>query len=162
MISFNEHGVSIREAVEEDIPAVAVAMRMADVAEVWASDHQTPVEALMTSFSLSIECYTLLRGEEPVAMFGLVPDTFTPGRAVIWLLGTDGISRIPKKFTDFTKRVISIWLQSYEILFNHTDVRNQASRRWLERCGATFHEPQPFGAERLHFTPFFFRRPAHV
>jgi hypothetical protein len=148
----------IRPSVFHDVCEVAGKMREADRMEVWASSHHEPEEALLIGYRTSSVCRTALWRGEPVAMFGLVPETLLGGRAVVWLLGTDGVQRMGHCFARLSRWAIREMLQVYPLLFNYVDARYKASVDWLRWCGADVREPEPHGLDRLPFHFFTLER----
>lgn len=155
----DEEGNIVRDSNELDIVAMKDRLRKPDVNEVWASHHHTPEEALKLSFVLSSRCFTIETKRQPIAMFGVVPKTLLGSdRATIWLLATDELKTVRRKFLLGCRSFINGMLKEYLILENYIDARNTESIRWLKWCGAIIEEAKPMGAENLLFHYFYFRR----
>jgi len=158
LVYYKKGDAIVRDSEEKDIEALKVNMRKEDIAEVWASHHHTPEEALKLSYKNSVPCLTIEKNGVPIVMFGVVPETLLSDRANIWLLATEGICKVRKSFIKHCRGFIKSMLLQYSILENHIDARNKISIRWLKWCGATIEEAKPMGEEKLPFHYFYFRR----
>jgi hypothetical protein len=157
MIYFERKGIVIRTAIEGDIDAVSADIRREDAEEVRA-EGDTVRAALERSFGSSSLRFTALRDGVPVAIFGLVPDAIAGTHAVVWLLGAEGLRRIPKTFLRLSRGVIAHFLTLYPVLYNRVDARYAGTIRWLESCGASFQDPLPVGAAGEPFRTFTIKR----
>lgn len=156
---YEGHGVVIRTAIESDLDAVASNMRGEDAEEIRAEGFDASArDALGRSFAASTVCLTALRDGVPLAVFGVVPDALAGSRAVVWLLGAEGLRAIPKTFLRLSRSVISFFLSLYPELYNRVDARYEATVRWLTACGAVFEPPVPVGANGMLFQNFTIRR----
>lgn len=129
-------------------------MREADAAEVWASGHHTPAEALHLSMKVSREPMTGTVDGQPVCMFGLVAVTALSDFGVPWLLGSEELPRHARVFLRANKLLVGHWRSQYAILENYVDARNKVAIRWLSWLGFTVFPAQPFGPEQLPFHKF--------
>lgn len=128
--------VLVRGSLEEDILSVAAKLRREDSIEVLAQGYATPQQAITESFRASTIRFTLEKDGEPIAMFGLVPDSILGDKAAVWLLGTDDIATVKKSFCEFSRKVIKYFVGQYPILFAQVDGRYAKTHRWLEWLGA--------------------------
>lgn len=158
MYYYKKEDIAVRDSVEEDIIPVADNMRKDDINEIWAAAHLSAREALQRSFDHSVKCFTVLKGDRPIMMFGAAPVHFLGETGAVWMLATDDFCDIHKKFIRESRKFIQLMLGYYPHLYNMIDVRNQASRRWLAWCGAKIGEVMPFGIDKLPFQYFEFRR----
>ncbi|KAF0146559.1 MAG: hypothetical protein FD153_100, partial [Rhodospirillaceae bacterium] len=85
-------------AVASHISIFAPHIREADRAEVWASGHFTPEEALRRSLALSTHAWTIFIEGDPLAMWGVAPLNLLAGVGAPWLLSTDAVDRYPRTF----------------------------------------------------------------
>ena len=154
---FDKDGIVVRRSVRSDVEYLKSRIRWSDQNEIWASDHMYPHEALKKGLEKSIFCCTITNGN-PIAMFGIVPQTLLGHKASIWMLGTDGIEKIKIKFLRTNKKFIDMMLEYYPYLYNHVDERNTVSIEWLKFCGAKVKDPKPYGVERRPFRYFYFNR----
>ena len=81
-------GVELVAAVPELVDVVANAMRLADRAEVWASSHSRPAEALARSIKRSRYTRAAISGGQPACIFGVAAWSLTGDVGSPWLLGT--------------------------------------------------------------------------
>lgn len=130
----------VRRAVAEDIPALALAMRMADIREVQSSHGHTPEQAFSASLAASTAAWTGLVDGVPVCMFGVGPIAILAGRGAPWMLGTEALDGMPRKFVrrvfmPACREAVKAMLSVYPYLENFVDDRNATSKRWLARLG---------------------------
>ena len=148
----------IRTTELNDIVYLKSRLRQDDIDEMYASNHLTPVEALTYAFYLSKVCLTIVKDGEAVGMFGIVEDPMDSDRAIIWMLGSNRMNRVARHVIKDAKDYIENFMDSYEVLYNHVDARNQRSIRWLEYLGAEIDDAVSYGREGLPFHRFQFRR----
>lgn len=125
----------------QDAKYVAENMRKRDREEL-SKLGKTPFEAVNEGLA-SAECFTLAVDETPIMIFGMEPAGIDS--AIIWALGTDDVFKYRKEFLKQSIKWRDSYLSDYSRLFNHVDVDNKESIRWLKWLGATFDEPKPFG-----------------
>ena len=158
---YDDGEVRVRESVEKDAIEMADLMRRSDIDEIWASNHLTPLEALTKGLDNSVFCLTVENGR-PIAMFGVASEYLIASRAVVWLLASDDLVKIQKRFLRYSRTFIEIMLSRFPYLENYVDVRNEKSIKWLKLCGAILDEPEPYGVEQKMFRHFYFRRKSNV
>lgn len=144
--------VIIRVAEFRDIEVVAAGMRRADRIEIFRSHLLQPQRALEIGWEDSTMAFVLEHNDKAFAMFGLVEED--ENTAVIWMLGTDEVTKLPVSFIKAANHVISRFLTIYERLHNYVDVENVKAIEWLKRCGATFDAPAPYGVHSCLFQKF--------
>lgn len=127
--------VTVRPCQPGDVEHVAAHMREADVDEVWASSASRPLEAVARSVENSEKVWTLVYGDEPVAIFGVVRKSYLSNVGVPWLLGTSKIVDHVPAFLRLSKVYIPIMADGYARLENYVDFRNKLSIRWLQWMG---------------------------
>ena len=147
----------MRASVRDDIKYISDNLRENDIKEIWASDNILPLDALAEGFNESIACWTISNGN-PIAMFGIVPETVLGNKACVWLLATDGISDIRRRFARRSREFIKTLHEWYPYLYNYVDDRNKDSIAWLKFCGAKINEPEEYGVERMPFRYFYFEK----
>lgn len=133
-------------------------MRAADRAECEALGR-TPKDALRNGLRCSLETYTAITEERPVAMLGVVPDSLLGGTGTAWMLGTDEIFAQGRALLTYGPLVIGMWLERFEELGNIVSVENDAAIRLLRRWGAEIGET-PVTYRGVDFLPFVIRRAA--
>ncbi|HQQ75639.1 MAG TPA: hypothetical protein PK031_10865, partial [Pseudomonadales bacterium] len=89
--------IETRNATIDDALFIAENIRPADVAELAAAGYTDIKAAVECSFSTSKKCRVATVDGIPVAILG-VCDSAIKGVGVIWMLGTDGIYSISKRF----------------------------------------------------------------
>ena len=156
MIHYNQRNVMVRDSELSDIDAMHDRMRAEEIAEVWASYHMTPREALEASYKSSLVRLTFLYKGEVAGMFGIRVDNLLAKDAVVWLLTTDLIHKMRIRFLKLSKYFIGYFLRLYPLIHNFVDDRNTACIRWLKWCGAFVSTPTRFGVDGLPFRYFMF------
>jgi len=144
-------------ATVEHARAMAPRMRKEDAAEVWASLHAGPLEALEISLSWSLFAWTWMVGGEPAAMFGIGTADVMGTTGIPWLLSTDAVERFSTTFLRGCKRNLRTLLRTFPHIENYVDARYTRCIRWLEWLGFSIGEPVPFGKEGLPFRHFEMR-----
>lgn len=157
-VLYKDGAVSVRESILEDIVFLRNNLRKEDIAEVWAASHHNPEQALLEAYIFSILRHTLTLNNEPIAMFGLIPDSLLSDEANLWFLGSEKISKCPKSFLKACRVFIDSMLQMFPKLYNYVDARYEKSIRWLKWCGADVYGPQSFGVEKMPFHYLVFKR----
>lgn len=155
---YDKDGIVVRRSTKKDVEYLKTHLRQSDVDEIWASNHITPEGALEKGLDNSIFCCTVLNGQ-PIAMFGIVPHSILGYEASVWMLASDDLKKIKKRFLRHSKYFINMMLDFYPSLFNFVDDRNKDSINWLKYCGARIYDPKPYGVENKPFRYFVFKRP---
>lgn len=141
-------------SVEEWHPHdLAPRMREADRFEVWASDHATPLEALLRAVSRSHELWAVERQGRCVCLFGVVPTNLLMEKGSPWLLGSDELHAIRIPFLRHSRPLMNRLCETYRVLTNWVHVDNHLSLAWLRWLQFEIGEAQPYGVERLPFHP---------
>jgi len=145
----------VRQATIEDAMAVAENMREADRLEVWASNHLTPEQAITGSLKRSMMAWAVVgRKGEPVAVFGVGAVSIMQDVGFPWLLGTDGVLDIQMEFLKKSRYYVGEMSGLFSQLENFVDSRNIISIKWLEWCGFTIHDEEPYGPDEMMFRRF--------
>jgi len=155
---YKKNGIVVRGSLRGDVDKLFWRLRKSDVDEIWASHNRFPKDALREGFKRSFVCLTILIDDLPAAMFGIYAEVFNGDRATIWLLASPELDKIKIRFLKHSRKFIQMFLGYYPHLSNFVDDRNKSSIEWLKFCGATIHEPKPYGAEKLPFRYFYFER----
>jgi len=150
--------VKFVEPTVELIELIASDMRQADVDEIWASHHSTPIEALMSGWELSGYSVIVTVNDEPCVMLGVVVNDLLSGIGSVWLLGTDNALKHKRCFLTLVPDVIDEMLNICPMLYNHVHFKNIVSIKWLKRVGFTFDEPAPHGLDNELFYKFHIER----
>lgn len=144
-------------ATPEHAEELALTMREADVAELWASSLCEPREALINGIKCSDQAMTGLLDGEVACMFGVTPTSMLGGNGIVWMLGSDLIEQHPKHFLRRCRAEVAVMARNYDVLHNWVDDRNVKSIRWLRWLGFTVESPQARGAAGLPFRYFYKR-----
>ena len=150
--------VKFVKPTKELIESIAKDMRQADIDEIWASDHYTPLEALMSGWEVSDRAAIAIVNNEPCVMLGLVICDILTGTGSPWMLGTDNALKYKRQFLVQTPSVIAEMLILCPQLFNYVHVKNDVSVGWLKWLGFTMDKPQPYGIEGEMFHRFHIER----
>lgn len=140
------------------VEAIAADMRQADSDEVWASDHHTPIEALMFGWQHSDHVAIVMCEGEPLVMIGLVKKDILTGSGIVWLLGSNAALKYKREFFTCTAPVIEEMLTICPRLCNMVHSKNKDSIRWLKWLGFTIEDPIPHGPEGEYFHRFHLER----
>jgi hypothetical protein len=155
---YNQDGIIVRRSVKKDVDLLSKNMRQSDKNEVWASHHHMPHDALSLSLEHSILCLTVEKQGEVVAMFGICPDSILGTSATIWLLASDKLEEIKKRFVRHSRKFVQMMLDFYPYLYNSVDARNIKSIEWLRFIGANIEDAKPYGVEQMPFHYFSFTK----
>ena len=147
----------VRPTVEM-VQTIAANMRQADADEVWASNHHTPIEALMAGWKLSDHVAVAVCNGEPLVMLGLVKRDILSGSGVVWLLGSTAAMKYRREFFTQTAPVIDEMLTICPRLCNMVHGKNRDSMRWLKSLGFTVEDPVPHGPDGELFHRFYLER----
>ena len=143
----------VRPTVEM-VEAIAADMRQADIDEVWAAGHKTPLEALVDGWKVSKYATIAMNGDEPACMFGLVPRDLLSGTGIIWMLGTNATFKYRREYLKRTPAVIDEMLTICPRLCNMVHSKNINSIRWLKWLGFTIEDPVKYGPDDELFHRF--------
>lgn len=146
----------VRTANHADVPIIANDMREADVAEVRAYSGSNPEEALRNGLQYTggVTKTICLPNGVPVGMYGVVP-TDQPRVGVVWMLASNGIAGMQRRFLRESRARIAEITTGYDLVFNFTDARNSVHHRWIKWAGfSIIKKHQSFGAEQRPFLEF--------
>ncbi len=147
------------EATPAHATELATSMREPDVAEVWATRHQTPLEALLAGLEHSQpHAYTALIDGRVICMFGLAPQTLTGEVGIPWLLGSELVEEHYRTFARHSRKMVQWMREMHPKLRNIVDARNTFSVRWLAWLGFTLESARPFGPDDVDFHVFHWER----
>ena len=152
---YNRDGIVVRHSTKKDVEYLKDHLRKSDIEEIWASNHVTPAEALEKGLDKSVFCCTVLNGN-PIAMFGIVPETVLGHKATVWFLASDDLKSIKRRFLRHSRRFIDMMLEFYPFIQNYVDDRNTDSIEWLKFCGARIKSPEAYGIDKKLFRYFYF------
>lgn len=134
---------------------IATAMRASDVAEVWATGHYTPSEAVAKSFLASRDtARTGLVDGKPVVICGIAHGQVI-GVGHPWLLATPELRKHSKRFLVECKKFMLEARKDYDLLHNWVHAKNVSSIRWLRWLGFELDDAAHFGPDRELFHHFY-------
>lgn len=143
------------KTTKEDLDDLRGRYRQADQDEALAA-LALPVEAALDLYFVSERhMQTVFIRGNPEAVFGTDPFPQDPKQAVIWMVGTDELTRSPRIPLQFSKLVVKVASEQFVRLTNFVDARNTTHIRWLSYMGFQFTHIHPeFGAAGLPFLEF--------
>lgn len=146
---------SVRPATVEDAELLAPRIKPADVAEVWAASHRTPLQALLEGFCRPGKVWAGLRAGEPFLLFGVgdLPGICPIG--VPWMLSVPMRPGEALALLRRSRHHVETMRDGYTILQNWTDARHTESHQWLRWCGFRLEPAAPYGADGLPFHRFW-------
>ena len=144
----------VRPATIKDAIQLAPKVRKADREEIRASNGISPLEALVTPFSIDkSKNYTIVGtfNEGVIGMFGACPTKDT-AYGVAWLISSEDLFKHTKQFMKECPYWISQMGNGYEYLYNWIDRRNWKSMKWLQFLGfEPKDEMKQYGVGKLPF-----------
>jgi len=143
---------------EHAVKLIAADMRQADAVEIMASHGHTPIDALRAGWAES--SYSMIVNEDlmPIAMFGLVINSYVTGAGTPWLLATNRAMNHKREFLIQSPKVISRMLDICPRLSNHVHVENKTTIRWLRWLGFTIGDAVPVGVNAEMFHKFYIEK----
>lgn len=141
-------------SIREHILPIADDMRICDVKEIFATALATPKEALEYGFEKGKQTYTALVDDRPAIMFGVVSGGLLSNKGIPWLLATNDVKKVKKKFVQNSLPYVEQFLSQYKCLENYVHEENEDSIRWLEWCGFELVERVKYGMMQEWFWRF--------
>ena len=142
-------------ASDKDARQLAKILRKDDLQECKAHsniDGETALVLGVRHSHLPIGIY--LEDNKCICILGVVPEEKKIGR--VWLLASDDLKEVLSyRFIKNTKKVCELLNQSFPILYNYVDARNELHIKWLKWVGFTFiNKHEKFGYEQKPFYEF--------
>lgn len=116
------------------IPPIAENMRAPDAEEARAMGHSA-TSALSVGLKGSVDCYTAMLNDRPVAMMGLMPKSIIEGEGYPWFLGTEEVYHNGKAMLALGPKVVRLWRDSLPCLSGLVAVTNARAIRYIRRLG---------------------------
>lgn len=154
---YKEDGIVVRRSKLSDIDAMKDRLRESDVKEIWASHNHRPEEAIRRCVEDTLLSCTIENGR-PIGIFGISTDQVLGNKATIWMLATDDLNKINRRFVRNSRVFVLMMLRFYPLLENFVHVNNKKSILWLRWLGAVIEEARPYGCEGELFHRFYFLR----
>lgn len=146
---------SILPATVEHAAAMAPLVRPEDRQELWASVMQRPLNAMLSGVKYSEEAATGFVDGEPVAMWGVVRESFIGNIGVPWMVATELLDKHARTFIRHCRGPVLEMMGKFDTLQNYVDARNKRAIQWLQWVGFNVEdEAAPFGMLGLPFHKF--------
>lgn len=130
-------------------------IRPADEAEVWATNHQTPITAVANCIAWTPEPKTICADSQVVCLFGVAENgSILSTTGVPWMLTTENAPKHDSYLLRQSQTHVSQMKRRYNRLENYVDARNSRALRWLGWLGFEIHPAAPFGVDSLPFHLF--------
>jgi hypothetical protein len=146
--------IVIRKTESFDLIFIKDNLREIDIEEIRAMHGDISVsEIVFNSYVVSRKCWTLLRNNKPVFVFGVADSIDNKKIGDVWLLGTDEMEKIKIKILKISKPYINEMLKGYSMIQNYVAIKNRISIKWLKWCGFFFEK----GTKTFLTDSFFIR-----
>ena len=142
----------------EDVPAILLIVRQADVDEITEALGIPMERALIDAVTGSLNARKIVVDGEVVAVFGDAIHSILGSVGVPWLISTIHVEKHARAFLKVCKPEVQGMLTRHRHLMNYVDARNTSAIRWLKWLGFDFGEAAPYGPKRLPFYPFTLNR----
>ena len=149
---YDQDGIEVRPSLISD----SFELKQEDCNEVWWSHRFYPEDAIYISIKSAFKSFTVLIDGRPEIIFGINPISLVGNDAIIWMLSSERINDIGRRFAKHTRRYINYFLSLYSNLYNFVIVENHTSIKWLKINGAKFEKPIPYGISGKPFMRFSF------
>ena len=120
-------------------------LRQVDIDENNAMTGLSPDVAVAFSIAHTEKGFAVVYKENVVAIFGISEG------GVIWLVGTDEITKHPVTFYRMSKKYFEILKTGYKRLFNYVDKRNYLTLKWLKWLGFKIEKEQYINNHLFHY-----------
>ena len=137
MIYYQSKTAVARSAEFGDIAKLKDSLRDSTVEEIRVLYDFTSEDSLTYSFLNSSFCYSIVAGDEVIAMGGIYK-SMNVDKARIWFLSSNKLDKIERTFLRQCKVFISSMLDLCPLLYNYVDERNKPAMAWLKWIGAEF------------------------
>lgn len=144
-------------ATDKHLLELAVTMRQADIDEVWATGHFTPLAALQLGKLTSREVTAGIADGMVLCIFGVAQLAVLSDKGIPWMLTSSELPRHARAVLRANRGWIDRARKQYPFLVNYVDVRNTIAMRWLGWLGFKLFDPEPFGVDQLPFRRFEMR-----
>jgi hypothetical protein len=142
--------ILVRDATQADVDHVAHQLREADLIELRAAGFADPAGEVRRGWTGSDWTKAVLLDDVPAILYGVAP-TGLQGCGSPWMLATDGVSAIRRKFLLGSFAEVVRMRESYTFLVNRVHRGNAISIKWLKWLGFTI-DPEPAGPNGQFFT----------
>lgn len=153
--------IQIVPATDEHARAIAARLREADKIELGEHAPERLLDILLDAVRVSRWANAALLDGAPVLVYGVSQHKKNSKWGVPWLLGTDGIEHIRRRFVRDSQGEVDLMLARFSFLFNQVHDRNQLCIRWLMWLGFCIDFEHPVTHRGQTFLNFYRGNP-HV
>lgn len=148
--------IELRAATLEDAVFLAPRLRQLDLAEIMRDEDSDPLAALVEGVRTSAESW-VVTDDGVVFCLGGIREA-DDGSGIIWLLGSDEVSKHPKDFLLASRRMVECWQKEYSLIHNFVGANSHESKRYLRWLGFVI-EPKivVVGSRQVPFQYFWWR-----
>jgi hypothetical protein len=129
---------TFRKSTLRDCFELAPKLRPSDLAELTAAGSPSALAALMSGLTNGTSVTVAGDGDEPLMMFGVVPDPRDNLVGFIWALASTQATKHRRMFLTDAPKWVEMFQKQFPILTNFTDCRNREHHRWLQWSGFAF------------------------
>lgn len=132
-------GIRIVPATFDQAQYIGVRLRLADQREIdakyeGAGDY---VFEVTDSLENSRWCNVVTLDDEPILIYGVAPSQAMPHWGCPWMLATDKMLKLRRRFIKESIDEVELMLVSYPFLHNLVHTKNMRSIKWLSWLGFT-------------------------
>lgn len=127
--------VTYTAPTKEAIKYIATNLSQADRDELAAARDVEPEASMLEAVALSKECFVALIDGVPAVLLGVADYPGDASIGIPWMLATDAIQTIPRRFYADSRKWVDAWSEDYAVLFNLVDHRHVRACRWLLHLG---------------------------
>ncbi len=154
------HDISLEPLCKEHLDGLALSVRSADKAEMWAAYRLPARESLEICYQLSSAAVALLYRGRPVAAAGVQAQSWLGLSGCVWSWTGNGVEQCRKSFWKASRHVLAGFQQMYPKLYAACDERYRAAQHYLQRLGAQeAGEKFYLAGLETRFIPYFFAAP---
>lgn len=147
--------VTARPSFFCDLETIADHARVCDREEIKASSGKTVMESITYGLTHSTQCWTILLGDQPVSICGVIKSVTYDDCGIVWMISTDKADRRPVAFYRAAQKCLEEMNAQFNCIANFVDARNVDAMRFLESLGFTLEGPVPSGIMGMPFHKFW-------
>jgi hypothetical protein len=143
--------MEIKPATMADAVYIGEHLRLADDIELRACQQDAPCVAVVRSYSAAEWCNIVHVDGVPAVIYG-VTRTNIDGVGSPWMLATDDIAKIGRRFLKGSRAEVQRMRESFPWLYNKVHCENRLSMKWLRWLGfEIFDDPVGSGGKFREF-----------
>lgn len=135
----------VTDATWDHVTELAETMQELDKLSIKLLTGETPLDGLVDSCRQSLHAEAWMLDGRVAAISGVSKPTLLSDWACPWLLCSDVIRTVPRRFLEATKAWTMDELEQHGKLINYTYTEHKRSLRWLEWLGFTVYPAEPRG-----------------